>query len=69
MATTKPVTVEELLELEDDGYQYELVRGELIRMPSPGPRHGEVAGEIYWQIRTYLTQNPIGLVYVEVGFL
>ena len=69
MATTKPMTAEELFELEDDGYQYELVHGELIRMPPPGPRHGEVAGEVYWQLRNYLIQNPIGRVYMEVGFL
>lgn len=69
MATTRLMTAEELLDLEDDDYRYELVRGELIRMPPPGPRHGEVAGEVYWQIRTYLLSNPIGRVYTDVGFI
>lgn len=42
MVTTKLMTAEELSALPDDGYQYELVRGELRRMPPPKPEHGFV---------------------------
>jgi len=42
MVATKLMTVEELSALPDDGYQYELVRGELRRMPPPKPEHGFV---------------------------
>ena len=30
--TTKLMTAEELLEMPDDGFRYELVRGELVKM-------------------------------------
>jgi Uma2 family endonuclease len=42
MVATKLMTAEELASLPDDGYQYELVRGELRRMPPPKPEHGFV---------------------------
>ena len=32
--TTQPVTAEELLNMPDDGFRYELIRGELRKMPS-----------------------------------
>ena len=34
--TTKLMTAEELLEMPDDGFRYELVRGELIKMAPTG---------------------------------
>ena len=34
--TTKLMTAEELLEMPDDGFRYELVRGELVKMPPTG---------------------------------
>jgi Uma2 family endonuclease len=70
MTATEPMTAEQLLELEDDGFLYELVRGELVRMTPPGGEHGEVAGEAYWHLRNYIARNPIGRVYAaETGFL
>lgn len=70
MAQTPLLTAEDLLEMEDDGYLYELVRGELVRMTPPGGRHGEVAGETYWRIRNYLAEHGIGRVYPQdTGFL
>jgi len=43
---TKPVTADELLAMPDDGFRYELVKGELIRMPPPGHEYGIVAMNI-----------------------
>ena len=40
------VTAEELLEMPDDGFRYELVRGELRKMAPAGYRHGRSAGKI-----------------------
>jgi Uma2 family endonuclease len=49
MVATMLMTAEELSALPDDGYQYELVRGELRRMPPPKPEHGFVCvGLILW---------------------
>jgi Uma2 family endonuclease len=42
MVATKLMTAGELAALPDDGYQYELVRGELRRVPPPKPLHGFV---------------------------
>jgi Uma2 family endonuclease len=42
MVATKLMTAVELAALPNDGYQYELVRGELRRMPPPKPLHGFV---------------------------
>src|SRR5215204_3508751 len=42
MVATRLMTADELAALPDDGYQYELVRGELRRMPPPKPEHGLV---------------------------
>lgn len=37
MATeTKLITAEELIQMLDDGYRYEIVRGDLIEMAPPG---------------------------------
>ncbi|MGH2557605.1 MAG: Uma2 family endonuclease [Thermomicrobiales bacterium] len=41
MAMTKLMTAAELAQLPEDGFRYELLRGELVRMPPPGYRHGK----------------------------
>jgi hypothetical protein len=40
----RPVTTEELLHMPHDGFRYELVRGELRKMPPAGDEHGYIAG-------------------------
>jgi len=39
---TGPVTAEELRRKPNDGFRYELVRGELRKIPSAGSKHGDV---------------------------
>ena len=41
--STALMTAEELMQLPDDSYRYELINGELEKMPSPGPPHGRIA--------------------------
>lgn len=67
--TTKLLKAEDLYDIEDDDYRYELDRGVLVRMTPPGGRHGEIDSEIIWHIRNYLAQHPIGRVFGEVGFI
>jgi Uma2 family endonuclease len=67
---TKLVTAEELLAMPDDGFRYELVKGELIRMPPPGHEHGIVAMHIAGPLYQHVKSNNLGEVYAaETGFL
>ncbi len=66
---TKPVTAEELLWKPDDGFRYELMRGELRKMAPAGDEHGYVAGEIFGELRSYVKANNLGRTYAaETGF-
>jgi Uma2 family endonuclease len=63
------MTAEELERLPDDGWRYELVRGELRKMSPSGARHGSVAAQIIASLGTYVKQHRAGVVYAsETGF-
>ena len=68
-ATTALVTAEEFFALPHpaDGSKQELVRGEVVTMPGPGFEPGEVQGNVYFAIKTFLKANPVGRVAVESG--
>ena|SRR5437870_5531485 len=67
---TKPVTADELLAMPDDGYRYELVKGELIKMAPAGFQHGVVAMNIGAPLHDYVKRNDLGVVYAaETGFI
>jgi Uma2 family endonuclease len=66
---TKLVTANELLAMPDDGYCYELLKGDLIRMPPPGHVHGLVAMNIAGPLHQHVKKNRLGIVYAaETGF-
>lgn len=66
---TGRVTAEELLDMPDDGFRYELVRGGIRKMVPTGSRHGYVAGELFGELRTHVKANDLGQVYAaETGF-
>jgi Uma2 family endonuclease len=67
---THLVTAEDLLRMPDDGWRYELVRGELRRMPLPGFRHGRIANRIGHHLTTHVQDHDLGVVVAaETGFL
>ena len=67
--TTQPVTAEELLNMPDDGFRYELIRGELRKMPPAGHIHGEYALSIGASLQTHAKANGLGKTYAaETGF-
>jgi Uma2 family endonuclease len=69
MTIKGPATIEDLMNMPDDGYKYELVDGEIIMSPA-GMRHSEVAVTIAHLIMKFLDENPIGKVYTtDVGIL
>lgn len=70
VTTTRPVTAEELQRMPDDGFRYELVRGELRRMPPAGQIHGGFAANIVASLAVHAKTNGLGKVYTaEPGFL
>ena len=66
---TKLVTAEELIQMPDDGYRYELVRGDLVKMAPPGLRHGRFGGHFVHSLWSHVEANDLGAVYNETGFL
>jgi Uma2 family endonuclease len=69
MTVTTFMTADELLQLPDDGWRYELVRGELRKMSPSGARHGRVAAEIIASLGAYVKEHRLGAVYAaEAGF-
>src|SRR5437588_10991069 len=64
------VTAEELECLEDDGYRYDLLAGELIRASPGGFDHGRIAARIAARLVTFLDSHPeMGVaVGAETGF-
>ena len=63
------VTVDELLHMPNDGFRYELVRGELRRMNPAGNVHGRVAMSFAWRLARHVEENRLGTVYAaETGF-
>jgi len=66
---TTPVTADELLAMPDDGYRYELLKGELIKMSPAGSEHGEVAMDLAGPLHSYVREKKLGKVYAaETGF-
>jgi Uma2 family endonuclease len=65
------MTADELLAMPDDGFVYELIKGELIKVsPPPGHEHGLVAMNIAGPLYEYAKKHHLGNVYAaETGFL
>jgi Uma2 family endonuclease len=56
--------------MPDDGYRYELVEGELIRMAPAGAEHGKVTVKITTPLSVHVDANNLGTVYAaETGFI
>ena len=66
---TRPTTADELFAMPDDGFRYELVEGELIRMAPAGAEHGRVAVRITAPLFMYVEAHDLGEVFAaETGF-
>lgn len=63
------MTADELLRMPDDGYRYELVKGELRGMPPAGGEHGKIALKFGSRLLNYVEANNLGVVFAaETGF-
>ena len=68
-ATTRPMTADELLYMRDDGFRYELVRGELRKMPFASRLHGIYAMSIGTSLGLHVKANRLGETYAAgTGF-
>jgi len=64
----KLITSEELFQMEDDGFTYELIDGELIRMPPPGFQHAEIVSTVIYEIVNHVRRHALGKVLGNGGF-
>jgi Uma2 family endonuclease len=57
-----PVTVDLLLTLPDDGYQYEVVEGTLVRMAGSGYEATTIGGVIFGELYAFVRPRRLGVV-------
>jgi Uma2 family endonuclease len=71
MAVTQLVTAEQFWDMPDiPGKQRELVRGEVIEMPTPGAIHNVIANLLQYLLRVFATERRLGLVFGDnMGYL
>ena len=63
-------TAEDLLGLDEPGFRFELVRGELRRMTGAGHWHGAVTVLLTAQLTLFVRAHRLGMTYAaETGFL
>jgi Uma2 family endonuclease len=64
-----PVSAEELLRMPDDGFRYELVKGEIRKMAPAGSLHGNVAIQVTLPLAQHVKEHKLGRVFTaETGF-
>lgn len=62
-------TADELLRLPNDGFRYELIRGELKQMAPAGNEHGSLAALVTGFLIMHVRAQKLGKVYAaETGF-
>ena len=54
------LTADEFARLPDFAYPVELVRGRVIRLDHPTPRHGQVCSKTIWSLGRYLDMSDLG---------
>jgi Uma2 family endonuclease len=56
------LTAEQFGMRPDPGHPEELVRGTIVAMPPPKPRHGQICGEVYFVVRQAAAEHNLGHV-------
>ena len=68
-SATELMTAEDLLKKPQDGYRYELAKGDLIREPPAGNIHGNRTMRLGWRLARHVEANDLGVVFAaETGF-
>jgi Uma2 family endonuclease len=63
------LTTDDLIALPEDGNTYELIEGELIVSGMPSLTHQLTISNLLFLLRSYLEQNPVGIVVVTPGVI
>src|SRR5271165_889101 len=62
-ATTEPLlTAEQFAQRPDSGHPEELVRGRVVPMPMPRPRHGEICKKVGRILGNWVEEEDLGRV-------
>jgi Uma2 family endonuclease len=71
MVGTRLRTVEELEQMpnEEEPGRYDLIDGELFKMPPPGEEHGDCIANIFFALSIVVRSLRIGKVYTDTGFV
>jgi len=69
MTATVLTTIDELASMPDDGYRYELVNGELVRMSPTGFQHLVIVGFLIRVLGLFVAERDLGVVGGEGGFI
>ena len=56
------LTAEEFLRLDDVEGPVELVKGRVVEMPTPMPRHGQICGTVAFELTLFARQHDLGHV-------
>src|SRR5688572_1369617 len=59
----RPLTYDDLLQLPDDGYRYEIIDGELVVSPPPSRHHQKLAFRLALLVGNEVTNKNLGDVY------
>ena len=57
------LTYDDFLQFPDDGKRHELIDGEHYVTPSPNTKHQVVSGNLYFLLRRWLEDHPLGRVF------
>lgn len=57
-----PMTLEEFLENDVEGYEY--VKGELVPMSPPSMAHGEISSNVHLRLGLHVRENQLGRLYI-----
>jgi Uma2 family endonuclease len=58
------LTYDDFLLFPDDGARHELIDGEHYVTPSPNIRHQAILGNLYFLVRAWLEQHPVGRAFM-----
>jgi Uma2 family endonuclease len=67
--TPPKLTADEFLELHGDESRVDLVRGYVVRYPMPGPEHGYIGGNAYFELSAFARAHKLGRAMINDTFI